>query len=316
MNLYLIKLYGSIILSNLFDYTLFINMYLIYNILKTPSFDFFNALIVSIGLSTFGVYEKTLITSTFIWIYFNFYPEFVLNRIKRLNVINKSFKLIDEDELYKTNKIFFYINYIEGIIIKIVNYVDTFNNIISNTITKIGLLNTINNIYFLTNNKINSYIIKFSNIVNKVYNNIIYNIVSTSKQNKLTMIKKEMEEFKKLKEEMDNEMNTEMNKKLSGNITDFNNSDNSDNSDTSIKNNMKDVERLLSNINMINDIDINKVKKELDDELDDELDIKKDIKTQNLDFLKNINFDKMFKQIIDIKDKKLKTQIDLIKKDI
>lgn len=273
-------------LSNLFDYDLFINMYIIYNILKDPSFDFFNALIVSLGLSIFGIYEKILILSTFFWIYSNYNPTFILNRINRFNVIKKSFKIIDNDELYKTNKIFYYINHIENNLNKTINYIDTFINANINIFNKLRISNKVNDIYVFANNKIDIYIDKFINTSINIYNNVIYNIIDTSKRNKFTIIKKEMEEFRKLKEELDIKNNVEAD-------IDISHINPIDPIDSTLDNNMKDVENLLKEIKDVNINDVNK-------------DLEMDNKNTSLDFLKNINFDKMMKEIIYLKDAKFK----------
>jgi hypothetical protein len=286
-------------------------MYIIYNILKYPSFDFFNALIVSVGLSIFGVYEKFLILSTFFWIYSNYNPTFLLNRINRFNVIKKSFKLIDNDDLYKTNKIIYYINYGEDKLNKTVNYIDNFIDININIFNKLRISTKINELYLVLNNTIDIYIHKFLNIMINIYNNLVYNIVDTSKKNKFTIIKKEMEEFKKLKEELDNDTK----KELSDNLNDI------DVTDTSIDTNMKEVENLLNEINNINVQTNDELDDKLDDKLNDNLDNtkinqKNNIINNNLEFFKNIDFDKMMKEIIYLKDNKLNTQMkDLIKKD-
>ena len=318
----LIKLNASIFICNLLDYNYVMYIYLIYNMTRFPSFIYFNALLTLSAINIFGYYEKFIILTTLMLSYINSNQEKFINKINKLKYFANSTNInIDNN--------------------KVIMYIDKFNNIESVK----NMYNTIDNNCDL----LIDYIIKF---IKMKYNQTILNN---------DYIKKELEEFKKIKMEFEkiknDNMNDNMNNNMNNNMNDNGNikdntqnfeldekelelidkklDDDLDNLTNLIKtlnNNSNktklDVidldnldERFLINNNSIDSNDStddsidepldnnkNKIDKTIKTDKSDKTD--KNDKTDKLDFLKTIDFNKMFGQLMTLKEKKLNIKLE------
>jgi hypothetical protein len=262
---------------------------------RSPSFVYFNACISLLTLNIFGYYEKAIIFATLMLSYINSHQEIVANKINKLKYIGSP--------INTNNKLNFYLNYI-----------DNLKNI-----------KGVNRIYTIINSECDSLIRYIINYSKKKYNQMILDN---------DYIKRELEEFKKIKMEFEKIKNDNIinNEEMNMNIK-----DNNYNQDFQLDakememidqkldkdlDNLSSLIKTLQNNNKLDVVDLDNIndKDLIDgdaDSLDDTLDEKNGNNTNNkvessdkMDFIKTIDFNKMFNQLMTLKEKKLNVKLE------
>jgi hypothetical protein len=295
MSYTLIKLYSSLFICHICSYDILMYTYLFYNMSRSPSFVYFNACISLLTLNIFGYYEKAIIFATLMLSYINSHQEIVANKINKLKYIGSP--------INTNNKLNFYLNYI-----------DNLKNI-----------KGVNRIYTIINSECDSLIRYIINYSKKKYNQMILDN---------DYIKRELEEFKKIKMEFEKIKNDNIinNEEMNMNIK-----DNNYNQDFQLDakememidqkldkdlDNLSSLIKTLQNNNKLDVVDLDNIndKDLIDgdaDSLDDTLDEKNGNNTNNkvessdkMDFIKTIDFNKMFNQLMTLKEKKLNVKLE------
>jgi len=296
----LIKIYMSLFISKFLGYTYLIYMYNLYMMIKSPSFIYFNALLTLFVMNNFGYYEQLIILTTL----------FISNISKneKINIIANNISINDNPIFGKYRS-------------KLISHVDKFNN---NEIVQ--------KLYILIDNKCDEMIKNILLYIKMKYNQKILNN---------DYVKQELEEFKIIKSEFEkiknNNLNTLSNtinkEEINCNFDTLSNTINKDvincNFDTleiddkqmeqidkNLNKNLEELDTLITTLHDKKNISYN----DLDEDLDEDLKVGNDKNTtnevnltnnsKNLEFFKTIDFNKMFSQLMEIKEKKLNIKLE------
>jgi len=246
--------------------------------IKSPSFIYFNALLTLFVMNNFSYYDQFIIFTTL----------FISNISKneKINIIANNISINDNPIFGKYRS-------------KLISHVDKFNN---NEIVQ--------KLYILIDNKCDEMIKNILLYIKMKYNQKILNN---------NYVKQELEEFKIIKSEFEKIKNgkSNLNKLNTLNTLDTFDIDDKhmEQMDINFNKDLEELDTLITTLHDKKNISDNNLDDNLDDNLDEDLKVDNNgnnvnCNSKNLEFFKTIDFNKMFSQLMEIKEKKLNIKLE------